>query len=79
MRFNKNVVIVPKYTDAASPFVGSYPFRTSGNGATSAGGWTTRQVQADRSFAASLALHFAVPDIASEDATVAQGLQYPQR
>lgn len=42
-------------------------------------GWATRDVEAERAVAAGLAVHFAVPEIAGEDATVAQGLHYPQR
>ena len=65
--------------DASSPFVGSYPFRTSERAAASGAGWATRDVEAERALAAGLAAHFAVPEIAAQDATVAQGLQYPQR
>eukprot|EP00752_Nemacystus_decipiens_P010073 g8977.t1 len=70
---------VTSCTDAASPFVGSYPFRTSERAAVSGAGWTTRDVEAERALAAGLAAHFAIPGIAAEDSAVAQGLQYPQR
>eukprot|EP00903_Cladosiphon_okamuranus_P011249 g10612.t2 len=70
---------VTSCTDAPSPFVGSYPFRTSEKGSVSRAGWVTRDVEAERAVAAGLAAHFAVPEIAGKDAAVAQGLQYPQR
>ncbi|CAM9235555.1 unnamed protein product [Scytosiphon promiscuus] len=71
---------VTSCTDAPSPFVGSYPYRTSGNGgATSTTGWATREAQAERSFAGNMAMHFAAPAIAAQDAAIAEGLQYPQR
>ncbi|CAN0332739.1 unnamed protein product, partial [Ectocarpus fasciculatus] len=71
---------VTSCTDAPSPFVGSYPFRTADKGASaSSSGWAKREAQAARSFAANVAMHFAVPEVAREDATVAEGLQYPQR
>lgn len=67
-------------TDAPSPYVGSYPFRTwDGGRANAAGGKRTREDMTEVTFANNVALHFAVPNIADEDRTVAQGLHYPQR
>ena len=66
-------------TDAPPPYVGSYPFRSSAGGTTPASRAVTRKQDAQQSFAASLALHFAAPGIADDDVTVAQGLHYPQR
>ncbi|CAN0182009.1 unnamed protein product [Ectocarpus sp. 6 AP-2014] len=71
---------VTSCTDAPSPFVGSYPFRTADKGASaSSSGWAKREAQAERSFASNVAMHFAVPEVAREDPTLAEGLQYPQR
>lgn len=66
-------------TDAPPPYVGSYPFRSSTGGATPATRVATREQDAQQFLAANLALHFASPAIADDDATVAQGLRYPQR
>lgn len=64
--------------DAPAPFVGSYPFRSSEEAATAARG-SRRQLSLERSFTENLAMHFAVPKIAEDDPTVAQGLHYPKR
>ena len=66
-------------TDAPPPYVGSYPFRSCAGGATPASRAVTREQDAQQSLAANIALHFAAPAIADDDATVAQGLRYPQR
>lgn len=66
-------------SDAGSPFVGTYPFRTSEKGATLKAGLVTREAKAEQAVAADLAAHFVVPEVAAQDPMVAQGLQFPQR
>ena len=66
-------------TDAPAPFVGSYPYRSSAGGVTPASRAVTREQDAQKSVATNLALHYAAPEIADDDATVLQGLHYPQR
>lgn len=66
-------------TDAPPPFVGSYPYRSSAGGVTAASQAVTREQGAQKSVATNLALHYAAPAIADDDATVLQGLRYPQR